>query len=97
MQKRKRNINLNNCLLKLFRFDRILKIWYATNMKKIMFANNLKRLRLEKNLSQKALADKLNVNFRTVSAWEKSVCEPSIEMLVKISELFDETLEDLIF
>lgn len=62
-----------------------------------MFAENLKRLRVENNLSQKALADKLNVNYRTISAWEKSVCEPSIEMLVKISELFGESIEDLIF
>lgn len=62
-----------------------------------MFAENLKRLRIENNLSQKALAEKLNVNFRTVSAWEKSVCEPSLEMLVKISELFNETIEDLLF
>ena len=66
-------------------------------MRRIIFAENLKRLRIENNLSQKALAEKLNVNFRTVSAWEKSVCEPSLEMLVKISELFNETIEDLLF
>ena len=66
-------------------------------MKKIMFADNLKRIRLANNLSQKALADKLNVNFRTISAWEKSICEPSIEMLVKISELFNESIDDLLF
>ena len=66
-------------------------------MKKIMFADNLKRLRVENNLSQKALAEKLNVNFRTISAWEKSVCEPSLEMLVKLAEFFEESIEDLIF
>ena len=62
-----------------------------------MFADNLKRLRVENNLSQKALAEKLNVNFRTVSAWEKSVCEPSIEMLVKIADIFNESIDDLLF
>lgn len=62
-----------------------------------MFAENLKRIRLESGLSQKALADKLNVNFRTISAWEKSICEPSLEMLVKIAEFFNETIEDLLF
>ena len=62
-----------------------------------MFAENLKRIRIENNLSQKALAEKLNVNFRTISAWEKSICEPSLEMLVKMSEIFDETIEELIF
>ena len=59
-----------------------------------MFAENLKRIRIENNLSQKALAEKLNVNFRTISAWEKSICEPSLEMLVKMSEIFDETIEE---
>ena len=66
-------------------------------MRTIKFAENLKRFRIENNLSQKTLAEKLNVNFRTISAWEKSVCEPSLEMLVKISELFDEPIEDLLF
>ncbi|MBE5757967.1 MAG: helix-turn-helix transcriptional regulator [Clostridiales bacterium] len=66
-------------------------------MREIKFADNLKRLRINSNLSQKTLAEKLNVNYRTISAWEKSICEPSIEMLVKISEIFNETLEDIIF
>ena len=66
-------------------------------MKRIMFADNLRKLRIENNLSQKALAEKLNVNFRTISAWEKSVCEPSLEMLVKLAEFFGETIEDLLF
>ncbi|MBQ7352261.1 MAG: helix-turn-helix transcriptional regulator [Clostridia bacterium] len=66
-------------------------------MKKIILADNLKRLRIENNLSQKALAEKLNVNFRTISAWEKSICEPSIEMLVKISEIFNESIDDILF
>lgn len=65
-------------------------------MRTIKFANNLRKLRIENNLSQKDLAEKLNINFRTVSAWEKSICEPSIEMLVKIAEFFDETIDDLI-
>ena len=62
-----------------------------------MFADNLKRLRIENNLSQKALAEQLNVNFRTISAWEKSVCEPSIEMLVKLADFFNESIDDLLF
>lgn len=66
-------------------------------MKKIKFADNLKKLRIENNLSQTTLAEKLNVNFRTVSAWENSICEPSLEMLVKLSELFNESIDDLIF
>ena len=66
-------------------------------MRTIKFANNLRRLRIENNLSQSTLAEQLNVNFRTISAWEKSVCEPSIEMLVKLSEIFNESIDDLLF
>lgn len=65
-------------------------------MREIKFVENLKKLRIDNSLSQTDLAKKLNVNFRTISAWEKSVCEPSIEMLVKISEFFNESIEDLI-
>ena len=66
-------------------------------MRTIKFAENLRILRNENHLSQSDLAEKLNVNFRTVSAWEKSICEPSMEMLVKIADFFDETIDDLIF
>lgn len=66
-------------------------------MREIIFAENLKRLRLENNLSQKALAEKLNVNFRTISAWEKAICEPSLDLLVKIADIFNESIDDLLF
>ena len=59
-------------------------------------AEKLKYLRKEHNMTQEDMAEKLNVNFRTISAWEKSICEPSIEMLVKISEFFDEILMNYI-
>lgn len=66
-------------------------------MRKIILAENIKRIRVANNLSQKQLAEKINVNFRTISAWEKSVCEPSLEMLVKLSDLFNESIDDLLF
>ena len=59
-------------------------------MIEIRFAENLKSLRTAKKLTQGQLATLLNVDQRTVSAWEKGVCEPSFNMLNKLCEIFEE-------
>ena len=66
-------------------------------MKEIKFKENLRNMRIAFGLSQAQLAEKLNVNQRTVSAWEKGVCEPSFATLTQISEFFDETLDALLY
>lgn len=66
-------------------------------MKEIKFKENLRSLRIAFGLSQAQLAEKLDVNQRTVSAWEKGVCEPSFTTLTQISEFFDETLDALLY
>ncbi len=66
-------------------------------MKEIKFKENLKNLRIALGLSQAQLAEKLNVNQRTVSAWEKGICEPSLTTLTQISEFFDESLDSLLY
>lgn len=65
-------------------------------MKEIKFSENLKTLRKNKNLSQARLGELLSVDQRTISAWEKGICEPSYEMLARICELFDETFDDIL-
>ncbi len=65
-------------------------------MKEIKFAENLRRIRLAKQFSQGQLADVLGVDQRTVSAWENSVAEPSLSMLARLCEIFDETFDSLI-
>ena len=62
----------------------------------IKFAENLRALRKNKGLSQKELADIVGVDQRTVSAWEKKVCEPSFDMLATLCELFGETFDGLL-
>lgn len=57
---------------------------------KINFAKNLKKLRIEAKMSQKELADLLDVNQRTISAWEKSIAQPNFENLAKLCEIFNE-------
>ncbi|MBQ6979623.1 MAG: helix-turn-helix transcriptional regulator [Clostridia bacterium] len=62
----------------------------------IKFKENLRSLRISKKMSQKDLANLLNVDQRTVSAWEKGVCEPSFSMLYKICKVFDEDFNDIL-
>ena len=59
------------------------------------FSDNLKNLRKSQNLDQKKLAEILNVSSKTVSHWETSYTEPSINQLIAIANYFDITLDEL--
>ncbi|MBQ8685852.1 MAG: helix-turn-helix transcriptional regulator [Clostridia bacterium] len=65
-------------------------------MVQINFAENLKNLRIGKGLTQAELAKSLGVDQRTISAWEKGVCEPSFHILARLCELFEETFDDIL-
>ena len=65
-------------------------------MKTIRFAKNLKWLRESKQLTQAELGKLVNVNQRTISAWEKGICEPSYETLALLCDIFDETFENIL-
>ena len=64
--------------------------------KEIKFADNLRNLRRSINMSQKTLAGLLEVDQRTVSAWENGVCEPSLTLLSKLCKIFDETFDGIL-
>ncbi len=65
-------------------------------MKEVRFAENLKALRTSFKLTQKGLADILGVDQRTVSAWEKCVCEPDFKTLSRLCEIFNEDFNGLL-
>ncbi len=65
-------------------------------MKSIRFSENLRELRVAKKLTQKQLADILQVDQRTISAWGKGVCEPNFSILLKLCEFFDETFDNIL-
>ena len=54
------------------------------------------RLRTEKNMSQGDLADALDVSRQSVSKWENGNAVPDLEKLIKLSELFGITLDELV-
>lgn len=59
------------------------------------FGENLKWLRKKVGITQKQLAERIGVNYRSVLRWEANQNEPSITMLVKISEVLHCSLDRL--
>jgi len=60
-------------------------------------AEKIKHLRQEKHWTQKELADKIEVNSKQVSAYERGASYPSVEGLLKLATLFDVSLDYLVF
>ena len=61
-----------------------------------MLNENLKQLRKSKGLSQEELAIRLNVVRQTISKWEKGISVPDADMLIKISEIFEVSVSELL-
>lgn len=61
-----------------------------------MLSENLQQLRKSKGLSQEELAIQLNVVRQTLSKWEKGLSVPDAEMLIRIAEVLDTSVSDLL-
>ena len=57
---------------------------------------NICRLRTEQGLSQGDLADALEVSRQSISKWETDASIPELEKLLRLSELFHITLDELV-
>ena len=62
----------------------------------MIFAEKLKTERSKKGWSQEELAEKLFVSRQSVSKWENGQNYPSIEIIIKISDLFEVTIDELL-
>ena len=51
------------------------------------------RLRTEKNLSQGDLAEQLEVSRQSISKWENNSAVPELEKIIKLSEIFEVSLD----
>ncbi len=58
--------------------------------------DKLSKLRKEKNYTQEQFADILGVSRQSVSKWESDIAYPETEKLIRISELFDCSLDYLL-
>lgn len=61
------------------------------------FAENLKHYRIKLGLTQKQLAQKIGYTEKSVSKWENSSALPTIEMVLTLADLFNLSLDELIF
>lgn len=64
------------------------------NQKKI--GNFFKELRKEKGVTQEQLSEYLGVTNRTISRWENGVNMPDFDLIIKIAQYFDVTIEELL-
>lgn len=60
------------------------------------FGANISRLRKEADMTQSEVADQLNVTRQAVSRYENGDSFPDVSIIVKISEVFGVSLDDLI-
>lgn len=60
------------------------------------FGEKLSKIRKEKNITQEQLAEKLGVSRQAISKWESNTAFPETEKLIKMSELFDCSLDYLL-
>ena len=54
-------------------------------------------LRKSKNLSQGQLGEILGIDRVSISKWERGVCLPSPEMLLKLSDMFNVTVNEILY
>lgn len=59
-------------------------------------ADALRNLRMQHNMSQEALAESLNVSRQAISNWENGKTKPDADMLIKISSIFQVSLDEMI-
>ena len=61
-----------------------------------MFSENLKTLRKQKGFTQEELASRLHVVRQTVSKWEKGLSVPDADTLIRLSEILDVSVSQLL-
>ncbi len=60
------------------------------------FGMRLGRIRKENNYTQETIANKLNVTAQAVSKWENDITSPDIDTLIKIADIFNITIDELV-
>ncbi|WP_328253105.1 helix-turn-helix transcriptional regulator [Priestia megaterium] len=62
----------------------------------LKLGEQLQRLREAKNMSREELAQQMNVSRQAVYKWENNKGYPGIQNLLKISEIYETTIDELI-
>ena len=65
-------------------------------MKDYTFAEKLYQLRKSEGISQKELSKSLDVTNKAISKWETGEAFPSVSQLIKLSEIFDVSIDEML-
>lgn len=65
-------------------------------MKKTILAKNIKKLRLFKSMNQTEFAELFDLKRSSIGAYEEGRAEPRLEALIKISDYFNLTIDDIV-
>lgn len=60
------------------------------------FGQRLARLRKQKGLTQEEIANRVNISPQAVSKWENDISSPDIDTIVKLSEILNVSLNELL-
>ena len=72
-------------------------IWRLNNKKTDYGVNvRIRQLREKHNMSQEVLAQKLHIKRQTISSYERGKSIPDIYMLIKIADIFEVSLDELV-
>jgi len=66
-------------------------------MSQIKIGKRLKELREKKEISQAELGKQIGLSQKNISAYERDMSSPSVDMLVKITKYFNVSVDYLIF
>lgn len=62
----------------------------------MIISSNIKKYRELKDMTQENLAEQMNISRQSISKWERGDALPSVENLIRLSELLDLSLDDLV-
>ena len=62
----------------------------------MIISSNIKKHRELKNYTQEELANQMNISRQSISKWERGDALPSIDNLIRLSDLLDLSLDELI-
>ena len=60
------------------------------------FGKRFKKYRLENNLTQVEVAKMIGIDQTNISSWENDKTRPEYENLIKLSKIYDVTLDELL-
>lgn len=60
------------------------------------FGSNLEKIRKDKKVSQTMLGAQLGLTQQMISSYEKDISSPNIEVLIKIADYFNVSIDSLV-